>query len=269
MARENGRALARDGVVELEAEQSECVSRDTIQRAGATVVVVLPPQPVVAAALPERGSRLARSLIPPALARPFAHRQSGEECPGRSPADVVRRVVDVPANKRVQVVRERWVGGQPECDEQCSGLARHERTGAVMSSAEKSGLARSNSTARTTAATRSRDDSAWPRFRSSSSVQITPAAPTYRPDSGSGFSRASQSSASQSAFGSNAASASATIAAIASSTRAGTHGSSARASNLSEGTQHRSDVRTTVAQPSFYSGLWRTASTLFPSGSRT
>src|SRR5207244_2861222 len=85
-----------------------------------------------AAALPECGGRLAGSLIPPALARPFAHRQSGEERPGRSPADVVRRVVDVPANERVHVVRKRWVAGQPEGDEQRSRLARHERTRTVM-----------------------------------------------------------------------------------------------------------------------------------------
>ena len=30
MSRENGRALARDGIVQLEAEQSECVSRDAV-----------------------------------------------------------------------------------------------------------------------------------------------------------------------------------------------------------------------------------------------
>ena len=117
VSRENGRALARDGSVWLETEQSECVSRDAVERAEAAVVVILPPQPVAAAAFSERGGRLARSLIPPTLARPFAHRQSGEERPGRSPADVVRRVVDVVANERVYVVRERWVAGQPEGDE--------------------------------------------------------------------------------------------------------------------------------------------------------
>src|SRR6185437_13884194 len=49
MSRENGRALARDGVVGLEAEQSECVSRHAVERAQATVVVVLSPQPVASA----------------------------------------------------------------------------------------------------------------------------------------------------------------------------------------------------------------------------
>ena len=53
MSRENGRALARDGIVGVEAEQSECVSRDAVECAQAAVVVVLAPQPVVAAALPE------------------------------------------------------------------------------------------------------------------------------------------------------------------------------------------------------------------------
>src|SRR6185437_191243 len=85
VSREDGGALARDGVVRLETEQGECVARDAVERAEAAVVVVLPPQPVVAAALSERGGRLARSLIPPTLARPFAHRQGGEERPRRSP----------------------------------------------------------------------------------------------------------------------------------------------------------------------------------------
>src|SRR5262249_221398 len=132
ISRENGRAHACDGIVWLETEQSECVSRDAVERAQAAVVVVLSPQPVVAAALPECYGRLAGSLIPTTLARPFAHRQSGEEGPGRSPADVVGRIVDVLANEPVHVVRERSVGGQPEGDEQCSRLAGHECTGTVM-----------------------------------------------------------------------------------------------------------------------------------------
>src|SRR5262249_20445035 len=76
MSRENGRALVGDGIVGLVAEQSECVSGHPVERAEAAIVVVLPPQPVAAATLPQRGGRLACSLIPPALIRPFAHRQS-------------------------------------------------------------------------------------------------------------------------------------------------------------------------------------------------
>jgi hypothetical protein len=116
VSRQNLGALTRDGIVRLETEQSERVSRDAVERAEAAVVVVLPPQPVVAAALPEGSGRLAGSRMPPVLLRPFAHRQSGEKRAGRSPADVIGRVVDVPANERVHVVRERRVKGQPEGD---------------------------------------------------------------------------------------------------------------------------------------------------------
>ena len=94
----------------------------------------------------------------------------------------------------------------------------------------QAGVACSSSTARTTAAARSCDDSAWPRLEPSS-ARITPAAPTYR--AFTGFSRASHSCVGQSAVGSNAASASATIAAIASRTWASSHGSSVSGSKYS------------------------------------
>ena len=47
---EHGCGLAREGMVRLEPEQGERVASSAVQRAEAAVVVVLPPQPVVAAA---------------------------------------------------------------------------------------------------------------------------------------------------------------------------------------------------------------------------
>jgi hypothetical protein len=46
----NGCGLAREGIVRLESEQGECVSGGAVQRAEAAIVVILPPQPVVAPA---------------------------------------------------------------------------------------------------------------------------------------------------------------------------------------------------------------------------
>ncbi len=103
-----------------------------MQRAEAAVVVVLPPEPVVAAAGTQRRGRLASRLLPTRLARPFAERQGGEQRAGCAPIDVVGRVGGVGQDERVQLVGERRVGGEPEGDEQRPRFAHEERSRVVM-----------------------------------------------------------------------------------------------------------------------------------------
>jgi hypothetical protein len=130
--RKDGSRLARKATIRFETAQGEGISGGAVQRAEAAVVVVLPPEPVVAPAGTQGCGRLARRVLPARLAGPLAHRQCDEERPGRTPADVVRRVGDVRADERMQVVRQRRIGGEPEGDEQRPGLTAEERRRVVM-----------------------------------------------------------------------------------------------------------------------------------------
>ena len=98
-----------------------------MHRAKTTVVVVLPPQPVFAAAGAQRCGRLARHLLPTRLARPLAHRQGGEQGAGCAPHHVVGRIRDVGAYERLQIVRKRRIGGEPKGDKQGPRLAAEQR----------------------------------------------------------------------------------------------------------------------------------------------
>src|SRR4029453_16076580 len=112
MAREDGRTLASEGVVRGESQQSKRVFGEAGDRAEAAVVAILPPEPIGAAAAAESRGRLAGRLRPPRLAGPFAHREGGEERPGRSPTDVVRGVLDVRTDEPMQVLGEPRVRGE-------------------------------------------------------------------------------------------------------------------------------------------------------------
>jgi len=83
MSCENGGAHVCNGIFPLEAKQGECVPGGTVESTEAAIVVVLPPESIVAAALPQRGGRLARRVAPPALTRPLVHCECGEERSGR------------------------------------------------------------------------------------------------------------------------------------------------------------------------------------------
>ena len=88
-----------------------------MERTETAVVVILPPKPIPAATGAQHRGRLARCLLPTRIAGPFAERHGGEQRPGCAPHDVVGRVGDVGMDERVQIVRERAVGGEPEGDE--------------------------------------------------------------------------------------------------------------------------------------------------------
>src|SRR5436190_9366081 len=132
MPRENCRRLTGKRLVRLEPEQGEGIARGTVNHAEAAIVVVLPPEPVVSAALAQRYGRFARGIRPARLAGPFVHRQSGEQRPGCAPHHVVSRVRDVGAHERVQVVRKGGLGGEPEGDQQRPGLSLEQRRLVVM-----------------------------------------------------------------------------------------------------------------------------------------
>jgi hypothetical protein len=78
MPGENGCGLAREGIVRLVSEQGKRVSGGAVRRDEAAVVVVLPPERVVAPPGTHGCGRLARRLLPARLAGPFAHREGGE-----------------------------------------------------------------------------------------------------------------------------------------------------------------------------------------------
>jgi hypothetical protein len=75
---EHGRRLSGKPIICVEPEQDERVACSAVPRAEAAVVVILPPEPVVAPAGTYGCGRHARRLLPARLSGPFAHREGGE-----------------------------------------------------------------------------------------------------------------------------------------------------------------------------------------------
>src|SRR5262245_32276801 len=123
---ENGRGLGRKRLIGLDANQRACVAGGTVQRAESTVVVVLSPETVLAAAGAQYRRRLARRLRPPRLSRPLVHRLHDEQRPRYAPEDVVRQVRDVRLDERMKVGCQRRLRVEPVGDQQGSRLAVQE-----------------------------------------------------------------------------------------------------------------------------------------------
>ena len=195
-----------------------------MQRPETAVVVVLPPEPVVASSCSQRFGRLPRSLVPTRLAGPVRHRQRGEERPGRAPRDVVSGIRDVPADERVQIVRQPGVRLQPERREERPGLPAEQRPRSRVQ------LALREICLEVGVRTLQLDHARRGRGEVERRLGMPP--PAQRVDRpGRGVSQPSQSYTGHSVSGSNAASASATIAAIASRARPSSHASSVSGSN--------------------------------------
>ena len=107
---EDCRRLCGERLIRTEPEQRKSVACGAVQGAQTAVVVVLPPETVLAATAAESRSRLTRRFLPARLAGQFAHGKGDEQRPRSAPADVVRRVRDVATDERRSPARQAAAG---------------------------------------------------------------------------------------------------------------------------------------------------------------